>query len=346
MSIQRLHHAQITIPRGAETAGRAFYVGVLGLREIKKPESLQGRGGFWLALGDAQIHVGVEDGFDRYTTKAHLAYEVDDLSAWRQRLQQHDITVEESAPIPGYERFEFRDPFGNRVELIQPIALAEQLDYYRARADEYDEWFYRQGRYDHKTELNERWFAEVEQVRAQVHRLGPVTEALELACGTGIWTAELATLADHVTAIDAAAEVIAINRRKVAADHVMYQQLDLFAWEPQQTYDLVFFAFWLSHVPPERLRPFLSKVYRAVKPGGRMFMIDSRPDPASGAINHERPNPDDIFQQRKLNDGRSFSIYKVYYEPAALVEELQAVGFAASAQTTPRHFIYAEGRRP
>lgn len=76
-----LHHAQITIPIGAEAQARAFYCGVLGLPEIAKPASLQGRGGFWVQVGAAQLHVGTEDGVDRAATKAHLAYLVSDLAA-------------------------------------------------------------------------------------------------------------------------------------------------------------------------------------------------------------------------------------------------------------------------
>lgn len=120
MSIRRINHVQITVPKGAEDQARAFYCGVLGLREIAKPESLAGRGGFWLAIGDQQIHVGTEDGFDRLTTKAHVAYEVENVAAWRQRLEANGAQIGDSVPIPGYERFETRDPFGNRIEFIQP----------------------------------------------------------------------------------------------------------------------------------------------------------------------------------------------------------------------------------
>jgi catechol 2,3-dioxygenase-like lactoylglutathione lyase family enzyme len=121
MQIRRLNHVQITIPRGAEEQGRRFYCGVLGLREIDKPASLQGRGGFWLQLGDLQIHVGTEDGVERLATKAHLAYEVDDVAYWRVFLEDQGCTILDSVPIPGYLRFETRDPFGNRVEFIQPF---------------------------------------------------------------------------------------------------------------------------------------------------------------------------------------------------------------------------------
>lgn len=116
-----LHHAQITIPIGAEEEGRHFYCNVLGLEEIEKPASLKNRGGFWLQVGDGSIHVGTEDGFDRRTTKAHVAYLVENLSDWKNVLEQQGIQIMEGVPIPGFDRFEFRDPFGNRVEMIQEL---------------------------------------------------------------------------------------------------------------------------------------------------------------------------------------------------------------------------------
>jgi catechol 2,3-dioxygenase-like lactoylglutathione lyase family enzyme len=117
-----LHHAQITVPRGQEERARQFYCGVLGLQEEPKPASLKGRGGLWLRVGDdLQVHVGTEDGVNRDATKAHLAYEVDDVARWRQHLERHEVKVIDSAPIPGLERFEFRDPFGNRVEMTRRI---------------------------------------------------------------------------------------------------------------------------------------------------------------------------------------------------------------------------------
>ena len=119
-TVTGLHHAQITIPSGAEAEARRFYCEVLGLTEVEKPESLAGRGGFWLELGAVQVHVGTEDGVDRSATKAHLAYEVNDVDAWRERLESYGVEILDSVPIPGYSRFEFRDPFGNRVECIQP----------------------------------------------------------------------------------------------------------------------------------------------------------------------------------------------------------------------------------
>ena len=119
--IKAVHHAQISIPVGAEDEARAFYCGVLGLKEIPKPESLAGRGGFWLELDGFQIHFGAEDGIDRAKSKAHVAYLVGNLEHWQQKLAGNGCKIIDGIPIPGYTRFEFRDPFGNRVEFLQRI---------------------------------------------------------------------------------------------------------------------------------------------------------------------------------------------------------------------------------
>jgi RimJ/RimL family protein N-acetyltransferase/catechol 2,3-dioxygenase-like lactoylglutathione lyase family enzyme len=119
--ILSLHHGQVSIPKGGEAQARQFYCQVLGLAEIDKPGSLKARGGLWIQLGANQIHFGAEDGVDRNATKAHLAYLVSDLSEWREKFAALNIEALDGIPIPGYERFEFRDPFGNRVEFLERI---------------------------------------------------------------------------------------------------------------------------------------------------------------------------------------------------------------------------------
>ena len=117
-----IDHVQITVPANSITEARSFYCGLLRLPEIEKPEILKSRGGFWLQVGDRQVHIGAEDSVQRQSTKAHVAYAVDNLAAWRQQLAASGIEILEGLPIPGYERFEFRDPFGNRVEFIKALA--------------------------------------------------------------------------------------------------------------------------------------------------------------------------------------------------------------------------------
>ncbi len=119
--ILRVQHAQITIPNGAENEAREFYCELLGLKEIPKPEVLQTRGGFWLEVSNFQVHVGTEDNSNRTETKAHIAYEVENLDAWREKLATGGVKIIEGVPIPHYSRFEFRDPFGNRVEFLEKI---------------------------------------------------------------------------------------------------------------------------------------------------------------------------------------------------------------------------------
>jgi catechol 2,3-dioxygenase-like lactoylglutathione lyase family enzyme len=118
--ISGIHHVQITIPKGSEDQARAFYCGVLGLPEIEKPETLRGRGGFWLEISGQQVHIGIEDGIDRNHSKAHIAYQVAELENWKAKLIAAGIEIGASVPISSFQRFEFRDPFGNRIEFIEP----------------------------------------------------------------------------------------------------------------------------------------------------------------------------------------------------------------------------------
>lgn len=122
--IKGIHHVQITIPKGTEAGARAFYCDLLQLKEVDKPQNLQARGGFWLVAGDTQIHVGAEDGVDRNLTKAHVAYEVENLETISAVLRSASFEIMSGPDIPGILRFECRDPFGNRIEFVQrqPVA--------------------------------------------------------------------------------------------------------------------------------------------------------------------------------------------------------------------------------
>ncbi len=127
--IRGIHHVQLTVPLGCEDKAREFYCRGLGLQEIDKPASLVARGGVWLQVGDRQVHLGVEDGVERHATRAHIAYEVIDLASWKARLKALSIEVVEAIPVPGYQRFEFRDPFGNRVEFIERITMSDEAGF-------------------------------------------------------------------------------------------------------------------------------------------------------------------------------------------------------------------------
>ena len=221
--------------------------------------------------------------------------------------------------------------------------LQEQAEYYRARAEEYDEWFYRAGRYDRGAEATAQWFKDAEEVRTALHALAPVGEVLELAAGTGIWTGELIKIGQYITAVDASAEMNAINRSKHPDAPLTFIEADLFNWQPDHQYDLIFFGFWLSHVPPEKLDNFLSMVAQALRPGGKLFLVDSRREDTSTAANHADEYPDNLYHERKLNDGRTFTIYKIFYEPDALRDRLAQHGIQAEARYTERYFIYAMG---
>lgn len=225
--------------------------------------------------------------------------------------------------------------------------LADQVAYYRARASEYDAWWFRTGRFDRGPDNNAAWHADVAVVEQAVDAM--LAEArprsvLELACGTGLFTRRLAPHAESVTAVDASPEVIAINRSRVAASNVRYVEADLFAWRPQARYDCVFMSFWLSHVPHARFAAFWAMVRDALAPGGFAYVVDSAHDPTSTAANHPTPDRDAGIVTRKLDDGREFRIVKVFYEPATLATRLRGAGFEARIGKTARYFIYGDAR--
>ncbi len=222
--------------------------------------------------------------------------------------------------------------------------LDEQIAYYQARAGEYDEWFLRQGRYDRGPELNRQWAAEVVEMRQALAAFNPAGRVLELACGTGLWTEVLLRYADHITAVDAVSEVLAINRARVQSPQVEYVQADLFEWRPTERYDAVFFGFWLSHVPPERFDAFWEMVRAALVPGGRVFFVDSRYTPTSTAVDHCLGNEQDTTVTRRLNDGRTFRIVKIFYEPQALTERLARLGWQFDVRQTETYFLYGMGQ--
>jgi demethylmenaquinone methyltransferase/2-methoxy-6-polyprenyl-1,4-benzoquinol methylase len=177
--------------------------------------------------------------------------------------------------------------------------LDEQITYYRKRAQEYDET-------TGQSEAIQRAFA---RARELLQQHAPWEQVLELACGTGTWTCALLPLGRVLTAIDASPEMLSLARQKVGNALVQFQQANLFQWQPTQQYDLVFFANWLSHVPPQRLDAFLGTVARAVRPGGSTIIVDQyAPLPEDREISVRDAEEGAIYAKRSLLNGQTFTI--------------------------------------
>jgi demethylmenaquinone methyltransferase/2-methoxy-6-polyprenyl-1,4-benzoquinol methylase len=217
--------------------------------------------------------------------------------------------------------------------------LQEQVQYYRERASEYDEWFFRQGRYDRGDIHRQQWFSEVGEVENALRDATPSGDILELACGTGLWTQHLVSLATHLTAVDASPEVIALNQQRVASASVEYIVADLFNWTPDRQFDFVFFGFWLSHVPKEKFVSFWQMVKGVLKPNGRVFFVDSRFTQKSTARNHAALNQQG-YSERKLNDGRTYRVVKIFHESRQLQESLQSLGWLGQIHQTDNYFLH------
>jgi len=219
--------------------------------------------------------------------------------------------------------------------------LAEQRAFYRARAPEYDEWWKRQGRYDRGEEHNDEWRQQVATIEEALAHFGATGNVLELAGGTGWWTERLARTANHLSVVDSSPEALALNRERVGRTDVEYMVVDLFSWRPERSYDVVFFSFWLSHVPRTRFSAFWTLVRACLAPGGRVFLIDNRADPTP------EPNITDPYvvtygpdlHLRRLSDGSLHRVVKVMYEPDELQSLIEAEGWHAEIQAT-RWFLY------
>ena len=223
--------------------------------------------------------------------------------------------------------------------------LLEQIEYYKVRAPEYDEWFFRKGRYDRGAEVNASWFSDVLEVRQVVEAWNPGGEILEFAAGTGLWTQVLAPGAERVTAVDSSAEALRLCRERVGdAGQVETVVADIFSYAPGRRFDAVFFGFWLSHVPPERFDEFWRLVDSVLEPDGSVFFVDSRQTDRSTARDHESPGSDGVVT-RKLNDGREFRVVKVFYDPSELVKRLAGLGWSFEARASREFFIYGGGER-
>jgi catechol 2,3-dioxygenase-like lactoylglutathione lyase family enzyme len=119
MRIKSIDHVQLAMPPGREAEARKFYGGLLGLPEKRKPPPLAKRGGCWFERGALKVHLGVEADF-RPARKAHPAFLVEGLDRLRAALQAAGYAVRTDEPLAGFERIFVDDPFGNRIELMEP----------------------------------------------------------------------------------------------------------------------------------------------------------------------------------------------------------------------------------
>jgi demethylmenaquinone methyltransferase/2-methoxy-6-polyprenyl-1,4-benzoquinol methylase len=192
--------------------------------------------------------------------------------------------------------------------------LSAQLAYYNSRAGEYDRDLYANP-------------ASTDRIELLLTILRPSGRTLDLACGTGIWTKLLAARVQSLTAIDGSPAMLAVARQRLRDTPVDLVETDLFDWQPNERYDTIFFAFWLSHVPPGRFESFWGTLRSALATGGRVLFVDTGPDEAR----FERfvPEAGVPMVERQLRDGTAHKVVKMLYDPTDLAERLATIGWTA-----------------
>jgi SAM-dependent methyltransferase len=204
--------------------------------------------------------------------------------------------------------------------------LDEQVAYYRALAAEYE---------DHTLPL-----AGGDELTAALDAFRPTGSVLELACGPGTWTGQLLRYATEVTAVDASPEMLAIALARHSNDRVCFIQADIFSWEPDRRYDVVFFGFWLSHVPLELFEPFWSLVADCLEPAGRVFFVDDAYRTSDELVEGESSS----IIRRRVNDGTAYRAVKVPHLPAELEERLARIGWRIRVTSTSGPLFWGAGR--
>lgn len=121
VSIKRLDHVQLAMPEGRESEAVDFYARLLGIPLVPKPAHLAARGGCWFERDDLKVHLGVDSHFHP-ATKAHPAFIVDDVRTLAASVAGAGLRVVDDEPLDGYDRVHVDDPFGNRIELMEPLA--------------------------------------------------------------------------------------------------------------------------------------------------------------------------------------------------------------------------------
>lgn len=210
--------------------------------------------------------------------------------------------------------------------------LAEQVAYYRARAGEYD-----------ATSPVPADDASRGKLAHALEAFAPRGRVLEFACGTGQWTTMLAKHASELTAIDSSPEMLAIASSRVQHDTVRFIQADIFAWQPDGRYDVVFFSAWLSHVPPQHFDRFWALAAECLDQTGRVFMIDELP--AVEAYEQVIPGAVAPTVERPLSSGAHYRTVKVFYQPDELEERLTALGWKITVHPVGWRLFYASGHR-
>jgi 2-polyprenyl-3-methyl-5-hydroxy-6-metoxy-1,4-benzoquinol methylase len=207
--------------------------------------------------------------------------------------------------------------------------LADQVDYYRRRANEYDLTAY----------------GDLSAARARIARLvaemRPTGSVLEIACGTGLWTQALAGPAGTVTAIDAAPEVVEIARDRVRSGNVRFEVADVFAWDTGARFDVIFFSAWLSHVPMSRFEQFWQTLRALLAENGRVLFIDEHVDEREKEAYVE--GREEIVE-RRLRDGSTFHVIKNFVDPEPLELELRRLGWDCTIRRDGRDWVWGEAR--
>jgi SAM-dependent methyltransferase len=213
--------------------------------------------------------------------------------------------------------------------------LASQRTYYDLRAPDF-------GDASKPSDRKVRGFLAEGVAAALVDELRPTGDVVELACGEGAFTRHLVGHAASLTAVDASPRMLARNRKQLADHEITWVQADIFTWTPDRAYDVVFFGYWLSHVPPTAFEAFWTLVRTCLRPRGRVAFVDE--DDRASSYDDAHVVGGVPAARRTLSDGRQYDIVKVFWDPADLDRRLRQLGWDVSIRRVGESSMLGVGR--
>ena len=175
--------------------------------------------------------------------------------------------------------------------------------YYAERAPEYERIYEKPERQEQLGEL-----------KGIVRATLASQRVVEVACGTGYWTAVAAETAKHVTAFDVNESVLALARAK-GLDPRRVEFLLGDAYEPPafaERFEAALVAFWWSHIPRQRLSSFLERLHALLEPGARVLCLDNTFVHGESTPITRTDTDGNTFQTRRLENGQGFEVLKNY----------------------------------
>jgi demethylmenaquinone methyltransferase/2-methoxy-6-polyprenyl-1,4-benzoquinol methylase len=231
--------------------------------------------------------------------------------------------------------------------------LRQQQIYYERRANLGGEqsWRTSVGQWDFGPVQNSAWASEIAAITSQMSTLTRGAMVLEVAAGSGTWTAHLARYATQLVAFDTSPSALDLNRGSLPSElrrKVLFMRADALRMPFRaDSFDLAAINLWLTHVPLQFAVPFMKAIIELVHPKGVVSIMDSHLSASGGQLMlvDAEGGAKEYAQARRLPDGNAHEVVEVHYSQEALARLLARCGYEIESYWSGQWYWTATARR-